>query len=338
MKKFNFKTVLGLLSVFSIALFVSCSDDDSKGAGGKPTIESVSMAQNDSLVEQGTANTMYIIRGKGFTGTQKIYFNETDTYFNGTMVTDNVILVTIDRSTPYENANNELKVVTTGGTATYHFVVAPPAPDITGFNPVNAAAGETVTVAGSYFLDPVVTFGTIPATVVSSTLTSIQVKVPEGAQGTYITVKTISGKATSWEAVGSSIYDDNLIAGMTAGGWGVTTDLAATENVSQGEKAIKVAIDSWSGFQLDNGPATGTSTGIRFSIKADTAADIRMILNGDWTDSKQYKFVPSTSWTKVFIPWSAFGGKPATVSSLVFGENKGVKNVYYIDDIGLSYE
>lgn len=340
MKKFKLKALLGVLTVFTIALFVSCSDDDSSGSGGQPVIESVSLAQNDSLVEQGYANNMYIVRGKGFTGTRKIYFNETDTYFNSTLVTDNVILVTIDRDTPYADTVDELKVVTNGGTAVYSFVVAPPAPEVLSFNPVNAAAGEEITIYGSYFLDPVVTVGGVEAQIVSSTLTEIVAIMPADSDLKYLTVTTISGESEWGTAVGTAIYDDAFYAPWDIEAWNnheYITDLA---KAAQGTTFIKKEIPGWDNIQGNWAWDDQISqyTGIHFSVRSDDAGKLVLIFNGaNWGDDN-FSFETGTEWTEYTYTWEELGGMPEALQNISFQEFSGEAHNYYFDNIGYTVD
>src|SRR5690606_34987065 len=156
------------IAAFLVVLTVSytgCSSDDS-GSGQEPVITSVAAAMNADWepsdlepITQAMADNMVIIRGSGFATLQKIFFNGTDTYFNPTLVTDTEIFVQIDRNTPFQDQSDEVRLVTKYGEATYSFIVAPPAPGIHSFNPVNAADGSEITIYGSFFLDPVVMIG-----------------------------------------------------------------------------------------------------------------------------------------------------------------------------------
>ena len=340
MKKNKLKALLGLLTVFAITLFTSCSDDDSSGSGGQPVIESVSLAENDSLVQQGYADNMYIIRGKGFTGTQKIYFNETDTYFNSTLVTDNVILVTIDKDTPYADTVDELKVVTAGGTAVYSFIVAPPAPGVHSFNPVNAAAGEEITIYGSYFLDPVVTVGGVEAQIVSSTLTEIVAIMPADSNSKYLTVTTISGDSEWGTAVGTAIYDDAFYAPWDIEAWNnheYITDLA---KAAQGTTFIKKEIPGWDNIQGNwNFDETASQyTGIHFSVRSDDAGKLVLIFNGaNWGDDN-FAFETGTEWTEYTYTWDELGGVPEALQNISFQEFSGETHNYYFDNIGYTVD
>jgi hypothetical protein len=338
MKNITTKVILSILAVFTIFIsIVSCSDDDQAG-GGNPSVENVSKAYNDSLVEQGYAGEMYIIRGKGFTGTQKIYFNDIDTYFNSTLITDDVIFVTINRNTPYENASNELKIVTKTGSVIYPFVVAPPAPGVDGFQPVNAAAGDIVTIKGSFFLDPVVKFGDIPATVISSTLTEIKVQLPEGAEHTHAVVSTISGTTKSWEAVGTAIYDDAWYFGWSDEGANVS--YITDPLTPQGQIYLKSENGAWSGNQFhDVNWSTLDITGyegIRFYIKGEAAGRAAIILNGNWADDQSKIINVTTEWTKVELPWSSWPFAITGLQTFVIKEFEGTGNVYHIDSFGFT--
>lgn len=337
MKNFKLRTYCNLLLLFfSFLAIMSCSDDDSNTGENLPVINKVSLATDPDLesITQGYANNMYIIQGSGFSSTQKIYFNDVDTYFNPTLVTDNSIFVTIDVNTPYQGGSNKLIVVTKNGRDEYDFVVAPPAPEITGFQAINATDGETITIKGNYFLDPIVSVGGTTATIVSYTLTEIEAVLPTGSQGERVSVQTISGSAEYSSQIGTAIYDDAFYGSVSAAGWGETHDLSNTDSPSQGNNAIKVDIVAWSGFQLDTSiPMASDVTGIRFLMKATTPARMRLVFNGDWGNQVWVNL--TTSYQEFFIPWSDFGltGVPANFSSLVFGSD-GVANTYYIDDIG----
>ncbi|MGQ3088438.1 IPT/TIG domain-containing protein [Flavobacterium sp.] len=338
MKNMNIKHLLGALAVATIGLFTACSDDDSSG-GGQPVIESVSLAKNDSLVEQGYADNMYIIRGRGFTNTQKIYFNETDTYFNSTFVTDDVILVTIDRNTPYENAPDELKVVTADGTAVYHFVVAPPAPFVRSFQPVNAADGEQITIYGSFFLDPTVTVGGVEAEIVSNTLTEIVAILPAGSQLKTVTVTTISGGSEWGTAVGTAIYDDAFYAPWDIEPWNNHTYETDAAKAYQGVKFIKKTINGWDNIQGNWAWNDQLSqyTGIHFWIRSDDAGKLIPIINGNgWGDASK-AVITGTEWTEYRYTWAELGN-PAALQNITFQEFTGAAHNYYFDNFGFTVD
>lgn len=339
MKNNKFKFLFGLLAMFAVTLFISCNDDNN--SGGAPEIENVSLAQNDSLVEYGFADNMYIIRGKGFITTQKIYFNETDTYFNSTLVTDDVILVTIDRDTPYENVTDELKVVTKYGTATYHFPVAPPAPAVTSFNPVNAAEGEQFTIYGSYFLDPVVTVGGVQAQIVSSSLTEIVAVMPAGSANKYVKVETISGES-EWDisAVGTAIYDDVFYDPWTIEAWNNHVFVTDQSKAFQGTTFFKKDIEGWGNIQSNWGWQEGMSayTGIHFAVRSDDDGKLVWIFNGSGWGDATHTINTGTQWTDVRITWDQMGGVPAAMQNISFQEFTGGNHTYYFDNFGFTVD
>ncbi|WP_395064182.1 IPT/TIG domain-containing protein [Flavobacterium sp.] len=336
-----------LAFIVSLFLLSSCSkDDNSSSSNSAPVINSVAASVNadgspSSLtpITLGYANNLYIIRGSGFTTTKKIYFNEKDTYFNPTLVTDTEIFVTVDINTPYANSTDELKVVTSYGTATYHFVIAPPAPVLSSYNPINASAGDTVTIYGNFFLNPAVTFGTSAATIVSSSLTQIQVIVPANPSHQFVTVTTISGFATSTQAIGTAIYDDaaapfveNYLGPWDGSGFTVDTNVKI-----QGASSIQATFSGYTGFKFPmySSPVSTTGySGIRLSFKSTKeTGKFKVVINGNYSAGKEITF--NSNWKTFNIPFSDLGGTPATINEIVLQEyNNGGGDKLYIDDVG----
>ena len=341
MKKLKTNVLLRILGVFLVfASLASCSDDDSAGTGGAPSVDSVSLAQNDSLVDKGYADNMYIIRGKGFTGLQKVYFNDTDTYFNPAFVTDTAILVTIDRNTPYENAPDEMKLVTNRGTVVYTFVVAPPAPIVGSINPVNTPDGEQFTIYGSFFLDPVVTVGGVPAEIVSSTLTRIVAIMPAGSNRKKVAVSTISGESEWSTAVGTAIYDDAFYAPWDIESWNNHEFVTNESEAFQGTTFIKKTINGWDNIQGNwNYDETASQyTGIHFSIRSNTPGKLVLVFNGNgWGDATK-SFETTTQWKEYTYTWEELGGVPAALQNITFQEFTGEAHDYYFDNIGYTVD
>ena len=345
MKKLKMKFLSGLFAVVTMFGMVSCSEDNDSNSAAPPVINSVSasvdaegMPVDLTPVTQGYADNVYIIQGSGFSTVKKVFINDMDTYFNPTLVTDNTIFITIDRNTPYSEQADEIRIVTDYGTATFGFVVAPPAPALTSFNPINAAPGETVTIYGSFFLNPEVRFGDIPATVVSSTLTEIQVTVPNGAHHKYVTVSTISGESTSTQAVDTAVYDD-VFYGLNTGGsslWNGNDvwDMNWTEDAAQGEKSMKLQLGGWNG--IDMRLATGVDLtpykGLRISVKGATAGSLKYLFNDNWSITPNLPV--TTEWTTIEILFSTMGN-PATFNGITFQESGNTGgNTVLVDDIG----
>ncbi|WP_348824513.1 IPT/TIG domain-containing protein [Flavobacterium aestuarii] len=351
MKKFNFlylRSFLAIVSLFLICFFTSCSDDDS-GAAKKTTITSVNTAKTtpedgspaevDVPTQMGLPNNTYFIHGTGFSTLQKVYFNGVESYVNPTMVTDNVIVVTIDQDTPYENASSELKVVTKFGTVIYPFIIAPPVPILTkGFNPINAPEGSVITIYGDFFLDPVVTFGSIPATIISSSMKEIKVKVPADAVNKYISVRNISGSVTSTYAFGTAIYDD-VSHGCSFPSWNNHT-YETDGTADQGLTYIQKKMGAWDNLQSDWNSwydKLGPYKGIRLSVKASVNGTVKFIFNGDWSERNMMTVTPG--WNTFEFTWAELGNA-TYVQNISFqnmsknADGDGIANTISIDNIG----
>lgn len=346
----HFKIVCSTLLtiLFATMSLVSCSNDDSGISNGAPIITSVNASVIDQAgtpsdltpITQGQADNYYIINGSGFATLQKVYFNDVESTFNPNLVTDNHIVVRINQDTPYENASNKLKIVTKNGTAEFGFVVAPPAPQISSFNSINAAAGDTFTITGSFFLNPVVKVGTTEATVVSSTLTEIQAIMPANSNDKLVSVTTISGTSTYDRAVGSAIFDDILQNETWHGTWGGQPwDLNYTADKVQGNNSMKISFGGWDGLDMLFTQRSITQyKAIRMQIKGtvdNPNASIKVVFNGD-NGGWSYQIIKgiTTSWTTIEIPFSDIGN-PTFFNKLTLQESGNFGgNAILIDNIG----
>ncbi|MFY0483958.1 IPT/TIG domain-containing protein [Flavobacterium sp. PLA-1-15] len=340
LKKISIGSLLIIvLSFFSLS---SCSEDDSS-TSGVPVITSVTATVDEDgnpsdlePITMGYADNMYIIRGSGLATVQKIYFNEKDTYFNPTLVTDTEIFVVIDRDTPYADATDQLKVVTQKGTAVFDFIVAPPAPGFHSFNPINATDGQEITIYGSFFLDPIVKVGDVEAVVVSSTLTQIKAILPAGSQLKKVSVTTISGTAIYNTAVGTAIFDDAFYAPWGIPAWNNHEFITDGTKSNQGLVFIKKAMDGWGNIQGDWAwnDQLSSYTGIKFAIKSDAPGKLKLVFNGAWDGEgvAERIFETTTGWKEFTFTWAQLGN-PAALQNISFQEFSGNANVYYIDNI-----
>lgn len=332
--------------MFSLMLFTSCSNDDSASVyTGVPVIESISPSgynEDGSLkplipVTIGDPKNYYIIHGKGFLTTKKVYFNEYDTYFRSTLVTDTDIVVLIDENTPYANASNQVKVVTDKGTAIFDFQVAPPVPTFDSFNFINCSEGDEVTIKGKYFLNPVVTLEktetqpAVPVTVISATLEKIVIKIPANANHRHLAVTNISGTAVSKEAIGTALYDDELYGMQWGGPWaGKGVNFAFEGDSYQGEKSWRWEFSQWDGgnwgFNVDMSPYKA----VRVAIKGSKNGRVNFSVNG----GTNYVLPVTTTWVYLEIPLSELGN-PSNINMLTFQESNGDGgNTVLFDDIG----
>lgn len=340
--------------VLSLILLTSCSNDDSVEAyTGGPVIESVSPSgyESDGSIKPFTPVTVgypknyYVIHGKGFSTTTKVSFNDFDSYFRPTFVTDTDIVVLIDENTPYANSSNKLKIQTQRGTAVYDFVIAPPVPTISHYYPVNATAGQEVTIVGKYFLDPVVTLAktktkdAVPVTVVSSTLEKIIIKVPENADLRYLSIANISGETTSPYAIGTAIFDDISYHGLDFPSWN-NFNYVNDGKAEQGLTYIEKKMDAWGNLQGNWSwyDQLTPYSGLRIAIKGKVAGKVKFVFNGDWSDGSPTLNV-TTEWQAFNLPWSMFSSSDR-VQNITFqnlttnAKGDGIENTFYIDNIG----
>lgn len=333
--------------MLSLMFFTSCSNDDSasSSSGGAPVIESVVRSGYDedgkmfpsTPVTVGDPKNYYIIHGKGLLTTEKIYFNDYDTYFRPTFVTDTDIVVLIDENTPYANASNELKIVTKNGTVTMPFTVAPPVPTFSGFNSINCAAGDQVVIKGKYFLNPVVTLAKtatlpeVPVTIVSSTLEQIIVKIPANADYRNLAVTNISGTAVSKEAIGTALYDDKLYGMQWGGPWagkGVNFDFDGDSY--QGEKSWQWTFGGWDGGNWGFNVDLSKYKAFRIAVKGAKNGQVNFSMNG----GANYVIPVTTTWVYIEIPFDKLGN-PTVLSMITFQEsNNDGGNVVLFDDLG----
>lgn len=333
--------------MFSLMLFSSCSDNDNNtdASARPPVIESVMPSGYDvdgnilplTPVTKGDPKSYYIIHGKGLLSTQKVYFNDYDTYFRPTFVTDTDIIILIDENTPYANASNTLKVITKHGTVVYDFVTAPPPPTFNWFNSINATAGDVVTINGKYFLNPIVKVGTQQATIISSTLTEIKFTMPTNSVDKYVSVTNITGTATSSGAVGSALYDDAIQGDTGHWGWNpgdsVITDF--TGDKTQGNTSLKFVFTGWGGADMKfNSRNVSQYKAFRVQVKGlskNTNASLVFVFGG-W--AYQIKKSIPAEWTTIEIPFSEIGN-PTTFDQLTFQESGNFGgNTILMDDMG----
>jgi len=338
-----------LVWILCLMFFTSCSNDDSSDAAagtGAPVIESVmpSGYNEDGSMKPLVPVTLvdpknyYVIHGKGLLTTTKVYFNDFETYFRPTLVTDTDIIILVDEKTPYANAANKLRVVTNRGTAVFDLMVAPPVPTVNWFNSVNPAEGDIVTINGDYFLNPTVKVGETAAEVVSSTLTEIKFKMPAGGNDKYVSVTNISGTTPAINAVGSALYDDVLQG--DAGHWmwngDDTFDTNYQTDKTQGDASIRfVFAKGWNGADMkfnsrDVSKYKAFTVKVK-SISTNTNASIIFVFGG-WAYQIKRSLTPT--WTTIEIPFSEIGN-PTTFDQLTLQESGGFEgNTILMDEMG----
>ncbi|GGF12130.1 hypothetical protein [Flavobacterium limi] len=344
----NIKTVTltaCIALMLSLMLFSSCSNDDSDSGSGVPVIESIMRSGYDEdgkvfpldPVSIVSPKSYYVIHGKGLLSTQKVYFNDYDTYFKKTFVTDTDIVILIDENTPFVNVANELKVVTNSGTVVYEIFVAPPPPTIYSFNLINSVEGDEVTIKGKFFLNPSVslakteTLPAVPLTVVSSTLEQVVVKIPANANFRNLAVTTIGGSAVSAEAIGTAVYDEKLYGMQWGGPWaGTGVNFDYTVDTYQGEKSWQWVFGpgyqggNWGFNSIDLTPYKA----FRIAVKGTKIGTVNLSIGGS-----TYALPITTEWVYREIALSDLGN-PANFSILTLQEATGAGNNVIFDDLG----
>jgi hypothetical protein len=352
MKNFKFNFMLRALFIIPLlSMLLSCSDDDSSSTNGATVIESVSKygynepspqvyVPLDSLVTTGFSGNVYIIRGKGLAKTTAIYFNDFSAYFNPAMVTDTNIILTLPVGIPYstDQTSNKIKIVTSDGHEVfYDFTIGAPAPSLTKY-PLGGPAGTVSTITGTDFVNVIsVKFGDIPAEIVSSTVTEIVVKIPEGITGACkIFVETAGGITESALTFGFNyvIYDDARNSDWWEGSWGGDVNYDQSEIVRDGARAVKKEYGGFGGFQIGNGGGPieiGNYTRLKMSLYATSAGKANIVISGN---AKEIDLVPG-KWTDYEFSLQTDFNNPGAPGILLIQEFSGINNTLYIDNVGL---
>ncbi|MGZ3871528.1 MAG: IPT/TIG domain-containing protein [Mucilaginibacter sp.] len=123
--------------------------------------------------------------------------------FNGTVAVVTAGTTTsLSVTAPAGGSTGAITVTTIGGTATGPVFTYLQAPTITGINPASAAAGTSVTIAGTNFdatvANDVVKFNGTVAIVTSATTTQLVVTVPAGGTSGDVTVTTSGGTSNTF--------------------------------------------------------------------------------------------------------------------------------------------
>lgn len=249
-------------------------------------------------------------------------------------------------------------IISTGGTEPLtieteeELVVALPA--ISNFSPNPAERGSNITISGTN-LD--LTMGvlfkglTAPVTVfVSQSATELVVTIPEDANKGKITLLAHSlvavesdnalelvGDLPPLAPLGLAFYDDALENGWQKwGGWGGgAVDMENSDNVRDGEKAIKVTFaNDWGGaLQLGGGNSSTTGySNVVFSIFGTAGTEGKQ-LNVLVAGKEKVITIVEGEWTEYNVPLTDYES-PATINEFTL-QDRGFAGTIYIDHIGL---
>ena len=112
----------------------------------------------DRPVEFARLGQMLRLEGEGFFGMKKVYINGFETYFNRAYVTDNSMIISVNSKTPVTDCDpevrNTIRLVKDKTELVYEFSIRNGYSVISRISNTLPAAGETVTIYGSYLHEP----------------------------------------------------------------------------------------------------------------------------------------------------------------------------------------
>ncbi|WP_372771906.1 glycan-binding surface protein [Mangrovibacterium sp.] len=195
-------------------IFASCEKDDEVGI---PSIKYVRLTTSPTPITYANLGQTVAIIGQNLQTVKEVTFNGYPGSFKTTMVSDTSIVVKVSTDTPFigVEANNEVALMTDGGTAAGTLEIAPPAPEIEALSPEYAGTGAEVVITGNYFYDiESVMIGGASAQIMSVDPYFITVKVPEGYSKGKVEV------TSSKSGTGTSSFDFGLNTGDIVLDWG----------------------------------------------------------------------------------------------------------------------
>lgn len=155
-------TSLALFGAVMLMLhFASCKKEESSYSGpitiSKVYLQDAESDVTDREVTFARIGQLMRIEGTGFTDLKRVYINGYSSYFNPVMVSDNSMLIKIDKATPIVEADptvrNTIKMANDGNSASIEFSIRAAAPTITEFSHTLPQAGEQITVYGTGLLE-----------------------------------------------------------------------------------------------------------------------------------------------------------------------------------------
>ena len=378
LKSTFFYCILSWLMVFSIN---SCKKNE---GSGPPTISRVrtvfqstqtsqAVTAFDSTTTDGKIGTLYAIIGNNLSTAKAIYLNGVSIYFNIAYASNTTLQFTVPASVPYSSSStdNMLTVVTAYGKVSTPFVIEQPLPGITSVSQLAGNPGDVITITGTTFNGlSSVTFGTLPAKVVTSTPTVITVQVPSGltagrilvttaatkgggvgtgpilTSGTSLLTNNVSAVKQTSAIFGFStpIYEDSYENGWSDYGWGGAPKTDVT-NVKRGTNSRTYSYTGgYDGYVIQPGSGNNVdaNTQLKFSIfggKGTNGKNIHLCLNYNFNTAVQLTLVEG-KWTDYQIPianWvDSANPLPSNISALVFQEFSGNASTFSIDDVGLT--
>ncbi|MFT3702562.1 MAG: glycan-binding surface protein [Agriterribacter sp.] len=260
MKKISFLLIFAV-ALLTAGIYTSCTKDNSSGS--EPRIKYVRItdpASSDSLLVGAYQSNLIAIVGENLQDAIEIWFNDQKATLTPTYITSTSILVSVPSKIPIEITNTLKIVFASGKTLLHNFKVEISEPLVSSMNCEYVLAGNTATIRGDYFYQPItVTFtGGATGEVVSVEDKILQVTVPDGAQPGPITVKTNFGETKSdfWFRDNRNIF---ISSDPWSGWWGesyVVKDPGNSDPPAINGNYIRVnkSIGSWNWMEVAGGP------------------------------------------------------------------------------------
>jgi hypothetical protein len=196
----KYSLILGLISFFAVSCEKDTPDplDEKDGPVVIYYIRSTNPALSDSLLTGAFMGSLISIIGDNFGGLKQLWFNDQKAILSPNFITDKTIIVNVPTTVPVV-VTNKIRMVFSDGSEFFHdFKVNVPAPTLAGIKSEYVPDGDIVELYGDFFFNPKVTFtGDAVGELVNADKTTIQVRVPSGAQPGPVTVTTSFGKITS---------------------------------------------------------------------------------------------------------------------------------------------
>lgn len=195
------KTIYSIILLSAIAIMSSCSDSYIREHGnGKPAVVDyvrlLDPAKADSAITGAQMLTSIAIIGSNLQAVNTIYFGDTEADLNLSLVKESAIIVTVPFSL---QISDNMRLITADNKVTdYPFRAFIPSPQLDGFLCDYAADGDTLTLMGNFFYEPLtVTLDGKEVEIASVNEKQLQLIVPAGAQESPVTVTTAYGESTS---------------------------------------------------------------------------------------------------------------------------------------------
>lgn len=147
--------------------------------------------------EFGAAEDLITIEGMHLANIETLTFSGQIVNFNTAYNSDQALLYRVGTDVPL--GEHTVEITTPGGSVTFPFRVTLEAPEIFNFSVPSADSGESLTIYGKNFFEPleVLFFDSIAAEIITGGPDSVKVIIPEGIEKGKIVLKANGGRAES---------------------------------------------------------------------------------------------------------------------------------------------